>query len=1154
MSAVAFRSAQSVINATAGTSVTVSRPASIVDTGDNPGRDHLIAFVACTGAPTVTAPAGWTLVTSTVDAGNNVTLKSYRKLADGEGANWTWTLGSSQRNWGWVGAYTGVDPDNPIADPFSGFDTDLTLTSSTILDPFGRPVQNGAAVSATAATRTASGSATTWAAAAANDYFEPAISERLDTSTNAGSGTDITGEVIDFLSTLTFTSTVELTHTASQSQTAGVAQCIGLRPYFTPYGGEVGDIGIVVEAAFDADPDGATADMSWTDVSPKVLEVAGVEITAGRPNARSTATPTQVVFTLKNLDGEWTHPNGTYYGKLIRGLPFRVRLTGFGLSDHHRATAFLSSARLRWDASARMSVVDVVAHGRLHRLQQGERLRSAGYRAIVAAGPIDYWPTEDGEDTVNAANAIPGGTTGPSEMTFASDSSFVGSDPLAVVTAASRVRGRVRAHTATGQWTGLCVMNMPSEPAANTVLFSMSCSGTARRWDLWWLPSTNDLTLRAYDSDGAQILTTSVTMTPADVFGHPMALSLTVTQDGSDVDYAAWIADPTTATGITGTLASRTIGRIKQLDVPVSTGTTGTTYGHFAALADPDIDASGGPPIIQAVLHGHSGDWTWERFARLCVEESIPFTTSVGAVLEPTMGPQGSLSLYDLLRECEVAEGNLLSDVGVDAGETGVLWFPARDERDNADTVLTLDVSSDHLSPDFEPTLDNIELRNDVEVSRPNGSTARFIDQTSIDREGRYAESVSVNVDSDDFLLDLAGYRVALGTAEGMRYPVAGINLRRSPALAEDWLACTLNSRVDITNPPSQYPPDTIETFLEGYTERISQTEWTAKLNLSPAAPFRIGLLAEDDPADDTEYVGHLDADEMELLIAVDTDDTTWRPNCVPDSITTALHPDSFPVLLRVSGEDVSLTAASATTPSFVAAGVVDHDDNAALTPALPAGLAEGDLLLIFAAIRNSGAGIPVTPSGFTRIDAFGASANVAVFAKYASSSESTPTVTFADGVSGATTSAQCAAFRDVSMVVRESVAQLNGSAQNIAYPAATVTYDNCLGLYLGWKADDWTSVAQISGALEIGEPDSTTGDDQGIVWDYVLQSTAADIASGSFSVTGGASAISRGGVIVLQGMTRSWTVTRSVNTISKSHAAEAEITLHPHDAFQLGV
>lgn len=201
-------------------------------------------------------------------------------------------------------------------------------------------------------------------------------------------------------------------------------------------------------------------------------------------------------------------------------------------------------------------------------------------------------------------------------------------------------------------------------------------------------------------------------------------------------------------------------------------------------------------------------------------------------------------------------------------------------------------------------------------------------------------------------------------------------------------------------------------------------------------------------------------------------------------------------------------------TPTFINAGAAAHAVNASVAPALPAGLQAGDLLLVLAAIRNSGAGTVNQPTGYTTIID---GSNVKLFGKLAGAGEVAPTVSFTGGVAGADTSAQTAAFRDVQLSTVGAIAVLNASAQDIIAPALTFTETVTEGVrvWIGWKQDDWTSVAPVNNGTEIGEPDTTTGDDQGIVWNYWIITTTTPFASSSqrvFTVTGGAAAISRGG------------------------------------------
>lgn len=194
--------------------------------------------------------------------------------------------------------------------------------------------------------------------------------------------------------------------------------------------------------------------------------------------------------------------------------------------------------------------------------------------------------------------------------------------------------------------------------------------------------------------------------------------------------------------------------------------------------------------------------------------------------------------------------------------------------------------------------------------------------------------------------------------------------------------------------------------------------------------------------------------------------------------------------------------------------GTAATANNASVVPGLPGSLVTGDLMVLIASIRNSGTGTVNTPTGWTAIVSSG---NFAMFGRRYVSGDAAPTVSFTGGVAGADTMAQIYARRNAELSPVTTVSQLNGSAQNIAYPAVTITADNQVILICGWKQDDWTSVATVAGATENAEITSTAGDDAGMVWDRIVQTTATDIAAGSFVVTGGTSQISRALVAVFR-------------------------------------
>lgn len=196
------------------------------------------------------------------------------------------------------------------------------------------------------------------------------------------------------------------------------------------------------------------------------------------------------------------------------------------------------------------------------------------------------------------------------------------------------------------------------------------------------------------------------------------------------------------------------------------------------------------------------------------------------------------------------------------------------------------------------------------------------------------------------------------------------------------------------------------------------------------------------------------------------------------------------------------------TAGTFVGANAGVSGNNASLSPTIHSSAAAGDLMLLFATIRNT-AGAVVTPSGWLEAEG---DINTALFYKFHSGSESAPTVTFTGGSAGDDTLAQIAVFRGfVPSLDQLDASVSNASAQNIAIPAtATPSRDGSLVIVFGYKQDDWTSVATLTSMTEIGETTSTAGSDAGQVWDYWIQTTAAGTPAGPFTVTGGASATSK--------------------------------------------
>lgn len=254
-----------------------------------------------------------------------------------------------------------------------------------------------------------------------------------------------------------------------------------------------------------------------------------------------------------------------------------------------------------------------------------------------------------------------------------------------------------------------------------------------------------------------------------------------------------------------------------------------------------------------------------------------------------------------------------------------------------------------------------------------------------------------------------------------------------------------------------------------------------------------------------------------EVTVDRSTNQVTWTTvrggaALVPSAGTVTLSDYEFSANVlnyyRVRAYD---TAAAA----IVTGGPATSGNNTSLTPAVPLGMQDQDLLLVLASIRNSGTGVPNQPTGYTTIVDAG---NQKLFGKIVTGAgEPAPTITFTGGVAGADTLAQTAAFRRTSLSAGLIKSQLNSVAeQNIPTPEFVPPDDNMMIIRMLWKQDDWTTItAGVGGvAIQGNGVISTAGDDAAQSWSYFAQTARTTIAASAAVATGGAAAISRASLV----------------------------------------
>jgi hypothetical protein len=920
-----------------------------------------------------------------------------------------------------------------------------------------------------------------------------------------------------------------------------------------------------VQIALAADLTADPSTWAWTNASTYVREASPITITRGGFDGQVQSPPSSCTFVVDNRDGRWvpTNPNGAWYGQLGKGTPVRV-LVDEG-TESVRWTGFLTSLPPRWNTKETDRYVTVQASGIMQRLQRGQApLRSALVRAITGTDspPVAYWPGEDGGQATEIAEFYGGKpmqTTGQ-VVTFAS-ANPAGSNPLPEFTTVAGAIGTVPTHPATGAWSVAKVYNFPASPSAETILFQWFTSGTYPQWRITLTPGSPDtIAIQAFDTSLTMQINESITYQIDGVEPHGQWLMLIVSavQNGADVDYqfATYDGFSNGTGGVDTTEAGITAGIVTSVQEHANAKTNGMHAGHWAVW-DSHID-----PFLFSLdpnsISGFTGEEAGVRVQRLALEAGIRLG-QFGIDLTNLMGPQTQDTFLNLLRECEAVNGGRLTEHLDPAFADNFLKFiSGADYIANADAVLTLNHDSGHLAPDFEPTDDDQNLINDVTATRSGssgtGSAARVVaDSGSLKPSdvGTYNDSVTVNVLSDTDLINQAGWRVNIGTHEGMRFPVVTLDFARSPSLIADWIECDIGSRITITNPPTGIAPDDIDLLIEGWTEVIAHKTWLVQLNCSPYGPWHVFQLAETS-SDTDPYLGRLAGDEnCSLRIGIDDNDLSMDVD--PNRHRWTTTADDFPVNVRLGGEVVTVSSIATGGVSFVAVGAASHADNSAVSPALYAGHTVDHVIFVVAAIRSSGTGTLATPTDYTRLPIFRSTDNVQVFAKVHDGSESNPTVTPAGGSAGDTVSAftfglgnapiTLAALGDI---VVDSVVQLNASAANIAYGGLySWNVAGCIQLIIAWKQDDYTSIAVPAGFTEMIEASSATGSDQSLYCAYRIDTTPAVVNGSSLVVTGGASAISRSAVVALAGGKQVFTLSaRSVNGVTKSHAVGTKVAV----------
>lgn len=718
-------------------------------------------------------------------------------------------------------------------------------------------------------------------------------------------------------------------------------------------------------------PDGTLASrINASSTEPTVLPSSNrLALRATLDVDNGAAGNTVTFYTAESLDGEWTQlgdpvvTSGTtsvFAGNgilevgtvsLITGTPPEGRIYGFQLRDgidgtavadidftvqtvgdtsftgddgltwsvvgdasiSNRKTRFvgeISSWPVQWDTNGDDVFVPVEASGLLRRLGQGAApIQSALRRRIPSdTNLLAYWPLEDGDGASRAASGIAGGrsvrTVG---FNYASESTLEGSAPLPTLSstqdsALARFTGSVPASEAQ-EWMVEFVYKNTNPDPTNWTWMRIRTTGEISDW-LLQMSSTGGRIL-AYDDEGVEVVNDPFVWSSVVPFNDWYRLQFHAIEGGVGfIDYTLkWHQVDTTAITWTGSVSPYALGWVTSVGAPAhgyADELDGMAIGHIAVF---DAETT----IFEHADNGYAGEWAGGRLKRLALEESIPLWMHGRTSDHEEMGPQLPGKLLDLLQECADADQGILYE----EREVVALGYRDRERLYNQSVALTLDYTGDDgLVTPLDPVDDDQHVRNDVTVSRVDGSSGRVREtegplsvSAPPDGVGVYSEAVTLNLFDDDQPANAAGWRVHLGTWDGTRYPSVRMLLQKATGLVEDAASVDIGDRIQISNPPAWLPPDAIDLMVQGYSELLHQFRWEMQFNCTPYGPWNVGVV------EDATY-SRVDTGGSELAVAIDTDDTELSVATVsPAKYLWTTDPEDTPFDIRVGGEVMTVVA-----------------------------------------------------------------------------------------------------------------------------------------------------------------------------------------------------------------------------------------------------
>lgn len=588
-------------------------------------------------------------------------------------------------------------------------------------------------------------------------------------------------------------------------------------------------------------------------------------------------------------------------------------------TDRLRFWGELASTPQYWDKSGTDVYIPVEAAGMLRRLNQtGVPLRSPLYRQLTQlSGVCGYWPFEDGTNATTGASAYSGANaTRNSAVSFNQDTTLVGSATACEFTSTSAyIIATPTRVTATGTLSFLVYLKLPALPASTKTLFTLFTTGSARRIEV--AMDAANWTFTFYDSGGGVLSTVATAVAIANQW---IGFNILLTTSGANVNWSArWlIMGASGFTGIGPTAYAGSVGRFTQVNIKAG-GETNFNGANFAHLLLSTSDINFVSSTVYGATNAYNGETAATRLARLAAEEAVSIQIDGFYTQSAVMSYQTIDTFINLAYACADADMGLLCEA---RDNLALSYRTGQDLELHRDTTLTL--SSAHLAEVPIPIEDDQSIANDVTVTRPSGSSARYVKSTGTlstatppSGAGTYARGYSLSLGTDSAALNAAGWLAHMGTSDDARFPTIVVAMHRTQITASATLpdltrALDAGDTVTLAGMPTWLPPDSVPLLIQGYTEQLQKFLWTVTYNTTPAAPYNTARYDYTDAAGTPRY----DTSGSTLNTGITTTGTTvlLAYSTTGDNWTTTAG--SYPFDIVIGGEVITLNTAPAGSTS----------------------------------------------------------------------------------------------------------------------------------------------------------------------------------------------------------------------------------------------